>query len=47
MSHFISYSHTDKASVHKLTEALQREGFDVWIDDHIPPSCRNKELAIQ
>jgi len=32
MSHiFISYSHTDKASVHKLTEALLREGFDFWL----------------
>ena len=29
MSHiFISYSHTDKACVHKLTEALQCEGVD-------------------
>lgn len=32
---FISYSHKDKLYVHKLTEALQRDGFDVWIDDRI------------
>lgn len=36
MSHiFISYSHKDKAYVHKLQGALQSEGFDVWIDDRI------------
>ena len=36
MSHiFISYSHTDKDYVHKLQEALQNEGFEVWIDDRI------------
>ncbi len=36
MSHiFISYSHKDKAYVHKLQEALQKEGFEVWIDDRI------------
>jgi hypothetical protein len=36
MSHiFISYSHKDKEYVHKLHEALQNEGFDVWIDDRI------------
>ena len=32
---FISYSHKDKDYVHKLQEALQNEGFDVWIDDRI------------
>ena len=32
---FISYSHKDKAYVHKLQKALQDEGFDVWIDDRI------------
>jgi len=32
---FISYSHKDKAYVHKLQDALQNEGFDVWIDDRI------------
>jgi formylglycine-generating enzyme required for sulfatase activity len=36
MSHiFISYSHKDKTYVHKLQEALQKEGFEVWIDDRI------------
>ena len=36
MSHiFISYSHKDKAYVHRLQEALQDEGFDAWIDDRI------------
>jgi hypothetical protein len=36
MSHiFISYSHKDKDYVHKLQDALQNEGFDVWIDDRI------------
>jgi TIR domain len=32
---FISYSHKDKAYVHKLQKALQNEGFDVWVDDRI------------
>ncbi len=32
---FISYSHKDKDYVHKLQEAIQNEGFDVWIDDRI------------
>jgi hypothetical protein len=32
---FISYSHKDKAYVHKLQEALQKEGFEVWVDDRI------------
>lgn len=32
---FISYSHSDKDYAHKLQEALQNEGFDVWIDDRI------------
>jgi len=36
MAHiFISYSHKDKGYVHKLQEALRREGFEVWIDDRI------------
>lgn len=32
---FLSYSHRDKDYVHKLQKALQKEGFDVWIDDRI------------
>lgn len=32
---FISYSHKDKDYVHKLQEAIQNEGFEVWIDDRI------------
>jgi hypothetical protein len=32
---FISYSHKDKDYVHKLQKALQKEGFEVWIDDRI------------
>lgn len=32
---FISYSHQDKNYVHKLRNALQSEGFEVWIDDRI------------
>jgi hypothetical protein len=32
---FISYGHKDKDYVHRLQEALQNEGFDVWIDDRI------------
>ena len=32
---FISYSHKDREYVHKLQETLQREGFDVWVDDRI------------
>src|SRR5688572_3601056 len=41
MSHlFISYSHKDKEYVHKLAEALQVEGFDVWIDDRIDYGTR-------
>jgi formylglycine-generating enzyme required for sulfatase activity len=32
---FISYSHKDKDYVHRLQDALQTEGFEVWIDDRI------------
>ena len=32
---FISYSHKNKDYVHKLQEALQSNGFVVWIDDRI------------
>jgi hypothetical protein len=32
---FISYSHKDKKYVYKLQEALQQEGFKVWIDERI------------
>jgi formylglycine-generating enzyme required for sulfatase activity len=32
---FISYSHKDKDYVHRLQDALQGEGFEVWIDDRI------------
>ena len=32
---FISYSHKDKKYVHRLQQALQDEGFEVWIDDRI------------
>lgn len=32
---FISYSHKDKAYVHRLQNSLRSEGFDVWIDDRI------------
>jgi formylglycine-generating enzyme required for sulfatase activity len=32
---FISYSHKDSEYVHKLADALQEEGFEVWIDDRI------------
>lgn len=32
---FISYSHKDKAYIHKLQEALRNEGFEVWVDDRI------------
>ncbi len=37
---FISYSHKDKAYVHRLQEALQSEGFDAWIDDRIDYGAR-------
>jgi hypothetical protein len=37
---FISYSHKDKAYVHRLAEALQNENFDVWIDDRIDYGTR-------
>ena len=32
---FISYSHKDSSYVHKLVDALEEEGFEVWIDDRI------------
>ena len=33
MSHiFIGYSHDDSDDAHKLEEALERRGFEVWID---------------
>jgi hypothetical protein len=37
---FISYSHKDKEYVHKLAEALQSDGFEVWIDDRIDYGTR-------
>ena len=37
---FISYSHKDKDYVHKLADALQSEGFEVWIDDRIDYGTR-------
>jgi len=37
---FISYSHKDKDYVHKLQEALQNEGFEVWVDDRIDYGTR-------
>lgn len=37
---FISYSHKDKDYVHRLQEALQNEGFEVWIDDRIDYGTR-------
>jgi hypothetical protein len=37
---FISYSHKDKEYVHKLADAMQSEGFDVWIDDRIDYGTR-------
>jgi hypothetical protein len=37
---FISYSHKDRAYVHKLQDALQNEGFEVWIDDRIDYGTR-------
>jgi hypothetical protein len=37
---FISYSHKDKEYVHRLAEALQSEGFDIWIDDRIDYGTR-------
>ncbi len=32
---FISYSHDDTDYAHRLADALQAEGFDVWIDARI------------
>lgn len=32
---FISYSHKDKAYTQQLKEALLKNGFEVWIDEHI------------
>jgi len=32
---FISYSHKDRDYAHRLQDALQAEGFEVWIDDRI------------
>jgi hypothetical protein len=36
MSHiFISYSHADSEYAHRLADALQEAGFEVWIDGRI------------
>lgn len=32
---FISYSHKDKEYVHKLAEALEKNGISAWLDDRI------------
>ena len=37
---FVSYSHKDKEYVHKLAEAMQSEGFEIWIDDRIDYGTR-------
>ncbi len=37
---FIRYSHKDKDYIHKLQEALQKGGFEVWIDDRIDYGSR-------
>jgi len=37
---FVSYSHKDKDYVHRLADALQSEGFEVWIDDRIDYGTR-------
>lgn len=37
---FISYSHKDKEYVHRLQEAIQNDGFEVWIDDRIDYGTR-------
>src|SRR5262245_4679442 len=37
---FVSYSHKDKEYVHKMAEAMQSEGFEVWIDDRIDYGTR-------
>lgn len=37
---FISYSHKDKEYVHKLADAMQSEGFEIWIDDRIDYGTR-------
>ena len=37
---FISYSHKDKEYVHRLQEAIQNEGFEVWIDDRVDYGTR-------
>jgi hypothetical protein len=45
---FISYSHSrqDSAYAHKLVDALERRGFEVWIDAQIDPST-NWPRALQ
>ena len=32
---FISYSHRDTGYAHGLADSLQRNGFDVWIDERL------------
>jgi len=32
---FISYSHQDKTYVHQLADFLNRNGFEIWMDDRI------------
>ena len=47
MAHiFISYSHKDKAYVHRLAETLQNENFDVWIDDRIDYGTRREQTKL-
>ena len=34
---FISYSESESALAHRLTDLLRRQGFDVWLnDEHVP-----------
>jgi hypothetical protein len=37
---FVSYSHRDKAYVHKLADGIRARGFDIWIDDRIDYGSR-------
>ena len=41
---FISYSYQDKDYVHQLQEDLLKQGFNVWIDDHIDYNTRSPKI---
>jgi hypothetical protein len=44
---FISYSREDQGVVRRLAEAVQRQGYEVWWDDQLPPHLSYGDVIAQ